>query len=298
MIASLERFVKSDFITFYFFYGDNMKIVSWNCAGKFREDYKAIFEEDTDIYVIQECENPKKEGKEYEEYRKFAGEEGKDYFWVGNKRGDKGLGIFKKGDIELKRIPTKGDYKYFIYVNVDDSFNLLAVWAMDKDKELGLPPYVEMIHDFLDENNGEKLFDETPIIMCGDFNSSAVFNSKHTYKYTHRDINGNPKNHTYLNCKLNDMGLYSVYHECAKEESGEEKQATFFEARHLNDSFHLDYVYTNMEIIEKTTLTKNGKKINEDLPNEFEILDKYDWINLSDHLPLVFKFDDLFYERE
>ena len=33
-----------------------IKIVSWNCNGKFREKFEEIVEEDADIYVIQECE--------------------------------------------------------------------------------------------------------------------------------------------------------------------------------------------------------------------------------------------------
>lgn len=36
----------------------NMKIVSWNCNGKFREEFNFIKKLDADIYVIQECENP------------------------------------------------------------------------------------------------------------------------------------------------------------------------------------------------------------------------------------------------
>ena len=35
-----------------------MKIISWNSNGHFSERFPAILEEDADIYVIQECENP------------------------------------------------------------------------------------------------------------------------------------------------------------------------------------------------------------------------------------------------
>ena len=35
-----------------------MKIISWNCCGKFREKFKEIIKYNADIYVIQECEDP------------------------------------------------------------------------------------------------------------------------------------------------------------------------------------------------------------------------------------------------
>ena len=277
-----------------------MKIVTWNCNGKFREKLERITDEENfehtyleavDIYVIQECENPKKEGDEYEKYSDFAGTEGEDYFWVGNARGDKGLGIFKKGEhIKLKEIPTNGKYKNFIAVEVNKSFNLLAVWAMEFDKNKKRDPYVEMIHDFVDEN--ADLFNKK-LIMCGDFNSSAVFDEEHTYVYTHKDKDGYNKHHTNLDRKLNELyGLYSVYHNVTGEDNGEETQFTFFQARHLNDHFHLDYVYANKKIIENTTLAKNGEKLNEDLPNKFEISDFWHWVCLSDHMPIAFEFDE------
>ena len=128
--------------------------------------------------------------------------------------------------------------------------------------------------------------------MCGDFNSNSVFDDEHTYVYTHRDKDGYNKHHTNLDRKLNDLyGLYSVYHNVSGEENGKETQFTFFQARHLNEAFHLDYVYANKKIIGNTTLTKNGEKLNEDSHNTFEILDFWHWVCLSDHLPLVFEFD-------
>ena len=230
-----------------------LKIVSWNCNGKFREKFKEIIEEDADIYIIQECEDP--EQSTDEEYREFAGE---NYFWTGNLH-YKGLGIFAKDDVTLEQIKTNGEFEYFISLRVNDSFNLLGIWAMGRNKEKGLSPYVEMINDFFDAN--EELFDEN-LVMCGDFNSSVVFNDHHPKS----------KNHTVLNEKLESRNLFSVYHYQTGDEQGFEKAMTFYLTRHLNKPFHLDFVYAGENVVK-----------------EFDILDHYKWITLSDHLPIVFK---------
>ena len=300
---------------------DKMTIVSWNCNGGFWEKFDEISKLEADIYVICECGNPAK--SESAEYKEFA----KNYLWIGENK-DRGLGIFaKKENLKLELIPHKNElvedylvvknekkfymgkkaeeskkeipkeeyieFRHILPVRVENSFNLLAVWAMGESKRGGSNNYVEMIHEFLDENiDNNELFGDT-LIMCGDFNSSAVFNPKHTYKRTHRDIYGNHKNHTCLDCKLNKKGLFSVYHELTNEESGEEKQATFFQSRHLNNPYHLDYIYASKELFEgKTRIIRKGKKDDKDSDNEFEICDNWEWISLSDHLPIVFKFDE------
>ena len=222
-----------------------IKIVSWNCNGKFREKFNEIVDEDADIYVIQECEDPAQSNEE--EYREFAGE---NYFWTGHLH-YKGLGIFAKEEVKLEKLDDNGEFRHFIAVRVNDEFNLLAVWAM--------PKYVEMIHDYFDAN--EDLFDEN-LVMCGDLNSSVVFNYHHPKK----------KNHTLLNEKLESKNLFSVYHGLTHEKQGKEKSMTFYQSRHLNYPFHLDYVYAGQNMVK-----------------EFDILDHWKWISLSDHLPLVFK---------
>lgn len=222
-----------------------MKIVSWNCNGKFREKFSQIVEEDADIYVICECENPAESTDE--DYIEFAGD---NYFWTGDLH-YKGLGIFAGEGVEIEKLEFNGDFKHFIPVCVNDSFNLLGVWAM--------PKYVEMIHDFFDAN--VDLFDEN-LVMCGDFNSSVVFNYHHP----------KAKNHTVLNEKLESKGLVSVYHHLTGDEQGVEKSQTFYQARHLNNPFHMDFVYAGENVVK-----------------EFNILDHYKWITVSDHLPLVFK---------
>lgn len=73
-----------------------MKIVSWNCNGKFREKFKYILETNADIYIIQECENP--EFYNDTEYKDFA----INYIWQGENK-NKGLGIFAKENISLNK---------------------------------------------------------------------------------------------------------------------------------------------------------------------------------------------------
>lgn len=227
-----------------------MKIITWNCNGKFREKFTSIIEEDADIYVIQECENPAESN--VSEYKEFAGD---NYFWTGSIH-YKGLGIFAKNNVKLEKIQgLNEEFENFIALRVNDSFNLLGVWAM--------PKYVEMIHDYFDANM--EFFNED-LIMCGDFNSNTVFNNHHPKK----------KNHTELNKKLESRNLISVYHSLTGDEQGREKSMTFYQARHLNNPYHLDFVYAG-----------------ENAVKEFEILDHYKWITLSDHLPISFEINEL-----
>ena len=142
---------------------------------------------------------------------------------------------------------------------------------------------------FYDAN--DDIFDEN-LIMCGDFNSNKRFN----YKHTKKDKDGNAKNHTNLDKKLECKGLYSVYHKLTKENNGEESRFTFFQGRHLNYPFYLDYVYASEKIIDKTELLALYKREHDDIPNKFEILDRYEWMKLSDHLPVVFEIDETLFE--
>ena len=233
-----------------------MKIVSWNCAGAFREKYTSIIEEDADIYVICECEDPAR--AKVKEYVEFAGD---NYFWTGDLH-YKGLGIFAKDNIKLEKIDEYSDTKFknFIALRVNDSFNLLGVWAM--------PEYVEMIHDYFDENRG--LFDEN-LVMCGDFNSNVIWNNEHKTK----DANGKAKDQTNLNLKLNNKGLVSAYHNLNNEKQGKETQYTFYIYRHLDKPYHIDYVYAGKNVV-----------------TEFKIGDADKWIELSDHMPLTFEIKE------
>ncbi|WP_292608607.1 endonuclease/exonuclease/phosphatase family protein [Methanobrevibacter sp. UBA188] len=233
-----------------------MKIVSWNCASKFREKYTSIIEEDADIYVICECEDPAR--AKVKEYVEFAGD---NYFWTGDLH-YKGLGIFAKDRIKLEKLAEYCDtpFKNFIALRVNDSFNLLGVWAM--------PKYVEMIHDYFDANSD--LFDDN-LIICGDFNSNAIWNNQHKTK----DSEGNAKDQTNLNKKLNKKGLFSAYHDLTSEKQGKETQYTFYLNWNLDKPYHIDYVYAAKDRV-----------------IGFKIGDANKWIELSDHVPITFEIKE------
>ncbi len=98
-----------------------MKIVSWNCCGKFRDKYSLMEELNEDIYVIQECENP--ELTKNKGYMNFA----QNHIWIGDNK-NKGLGIFAKDQINLRNNNWESYcLRQFLSVNVNNKFNLLAV---------------------------------------------------------------------------------------------------------------------------------------------------------------------------
>ena len=236
------------------FKGDYMKIVSWNSCMRFRDKCVDIQEFDADIYVIPECEDPSR--SQSKKYKEFA----TNYIWVGKDK-NKGLGIFAKDNIKMERIAEVDVdvLRYFIPVRINDTFNLLAVWAMD--------PYVVMIHDYYNAN--KDLFNQN-LVMCGDFNSSVVFDKT------------KPKNKTFsvLLHYLKRAGLVPAYHYLTKEKHGKESEATFFETKRLNYRFHLDHVFAAPYIIKS-----------------LEIIDNVKWIKLSDHLPLVFEIDETKFDK-
>lgn len=209
-----------------------MKIISWNCNGKFREKFKVISKENADLYIIQECENPNQ--SENSEYKNFA----KNCFWVGD-IGYKGLGIFSKENIKL----TKNDWKTyclknFISVSVNNEFDLVGVWACER--------YIEEY--YLYQNINIENYNDNTIII-GDFNSNKYWDKKH-----------GDRNHSAVVNELKEKNLISAYHSIFSEEQGKESQNTFYLYRHLDKGYHIDYCFIKKERIKKFQILPNTKK--------------------------------------
>jgi len=217
-----------------------MKIVSWNCRGKFRDKYTAIQELDADIYVIQECENPDKYKRHFEGFLK-------NYIWYGEKS-TKGLALFFRPEIkyEVNDWPVYC-LRHFLSVRIDDSFDLLGVWAG--------PPYIEEYCIYQAINIDR--YDENTVII-GDFNSNAIWDKQH-----------GKRNHSAVVEQLKAKGLVSAYHHLTGESHGAESQNTFCLYKHPDKKYHIDYCFLHPKHI-----------------SDFRILNDDSWIQLSDHYPI------------
>ena len=193
-----------------------MKIVSWNCCGKFREKFSCIQHLNADIYVIQECENPEKYPSEFSAFYS-------NYIWLGENN-NKGLGIFAKDSVKM----APNDWpsfclRHFISLNINNCFDLVGVWACR--------PYIEEYYIY-QHINIEHYNDKTVII--GDFNSNPIWDKNH-----------GSRNHSAVVQMLNDIGIVSAYHHATGECAGAETQSTFYLYRHPDKKYHIDYCFLN-----------------------------------------------------
>jgi len=220
-----------------------LKIVSWNCHGAFRKKYQQLQYLNADIYVIQECENP----KNHEDAFKRLGFSGS-YFWCG-KNDNRGIAGFAFDNILLKEnLWSKDCLKHFISLKINNSFDLLCVWAC--------APYIEEYFQYQDTNFQHYSND---MIIIGDFNSNAKWDKK----YSNR-------NHTNVVSSLEKIGLVSAYHHLSKELQGKESKNTFYLHYKMEKGYHIDYCFIAPEKLK-----------------EFSILDSKNWLPYSDHIPIM-----------
>ena len=234
-----------------------MKIVTCNSQRNFINSFKEIKKENADIYVIQECENPKT--TKDDEYDEFAS----NYIWVGDNE-YYGLGIFAKDDVKLSLVDLDDNgLRYFIPVTVNDDFNLLGVWTNPNMKNNKVVNYPKEITKYYEEHKDSEFFNEN-MIICGDFNCDVSLTDKRHGKNVYEMMD-----------KLSEVGLIDVYHYLNDEIQGEETKATFFMYRHLDKPFHLDHVFAYPDRVKSLVIG-----------------DENHWLQFSDHVPIIFEIDD------
>ena len=235
-----------------------MKIIEWNCQGAFRTKNEKILELKPDLLIILECEN--------EEKLNFGKDtpQPNDFYWYS--KGKKGIGIFSYSDYKIKPLPLfNSNFNYIIPLlvyNQSNSFLIFAIWAMD-DKENPSKRYIGQI--WLAINFYKEIFNDQ-VLLIGDFNSNQRWDEKSRIG-----------NHTAMVNLLSSYHIESLYHKQENLKHGAETDFTFFMHRNLEKKYHIDYIFSSLNII------KNGFKLT--------LGNSKDWITLSDHIPLILEMN-------
>ncbi len=226
-----------------------MKIITWNCNGAFRKKLEALAEYQTDIMVIQECEDP---GRSKDAgYKSWA----TNYIWKGDNQ-YKGLGVFAGKNIQLQELDwDSSGLEYFISCRINGDFNLIATWCHGANKSKY--KYIGQMWQYVQRHKSKF---QTAVIL-GDFNSNAFW-----------DKAGRNWNHSDVVQELKEVGIHSVYHNYFDEEQGKENKPTFYLVKNLNKPYHLDYIFASRE------LTDNYVNLSVGNPDQ--------WLSLSDHMPI------------
>jgi len=235
-----------------------MRIVSWNCQGKFRAKFSDVWKLQPDVLVVQECEN-------FEEYSFKFDVEPSSKIWVGDTK-SKGLGILSFSDCIVEKIEREQVGRYVIPIRVrirEEEITLFAVWAMN-DKMQPRNRYIGQV--WLALQQFEPLLNDRTILI-GDFNSNTIWDFPKRTRIA---------NHSEVVDFLSKRRIQSVYHFLEKQQHGEEVTNTFFLYRKPQRGYHIDFCFASESLIQKTS--------------RFEIGKTEEWLGRSDHMPLVYEF--------
>ncbi len=235
-------------------------LITWNCNGAFRNKYQLFDKYESDILIIQECENPIESTKYYKDWAK-------NYLWIGNNK-NKGLGVFCKDNITLEKLDWSDintNYKNeklesFLPCLINKEIILIAVWTKKANSEVF--GYIGQMWKYL-QLHKDKLKDKK-VIIAGDFNSNAVWDKWDRW-WNHSDVVK----------ELEKIGIKSLYHHITKEVQGKETKPTFYLQRKLEKPSHIDYVFMSNNLFNQYTILT------------IKNIDK--WLEFSDHVPIFCK---------
>lgn len=206
----------------------------------------------SDIYVIQECEDPDR--VQYPAYSEVF----TSHVWKGKNK-SKGLGVFCANGVKVDPIELNDDgLDLFLPCKTSIGINLLAVWTKNKT-ELA-PAYIGQFWTYYERHR--KKFQSNYWLILGDFNSNAVWDR--VYR----------PGHSFVMAELAKDHFISAYHNEREKKikHGYEPDPTSYMYRKKENPYHVDYVFH-----------KSGCS---HVIQDFQIGTYEDWGDISDHMPI------------
>jgi exonuclease III len=233
-----------------------MRIVSWNCNGALRKKLDILSALDSDICIIQECEDPARCSDV--SYRKWA----QNHLWVGSNK-NRGLGVFAKPDVSLEPVSLDpGPLELFLPCIVANRISLLATWTRQANSPTFR--YIGQLWKYLQQH--QHFLTQPESILIGDLNSNTCW-----------DVWDRWWNHSDVVRQLQEIGLRSLYHHERSEDQGKENTPTFFMYRRSDKPYHIDYAFLSEILLEGASL---------------EVGTPTHWIEHSDHMPIIVHIAD------
>nr|WP_247381959.1 endonuclease/exonuclease/phosphatase family protein [Halorientalis brevis] len=222
----------------------------------FRKKKEQLLQHDPDILVIAECESPQSNG----DWSDFS-----DWRWIGENE-HKGLGIFARNGITLDSAFVDGDGgRYSIPVTTDTAIDLLGIWAMN-DKQQPANRYIGQVYRSLQDYQD---WIDSQTVVLGDFNWNVIWDES-----PKSPLCGNFAETVDI---LQSHELHSAYHTVTDTAFGNEEDATFYMHKSQDKEYHIDYIFAGGEILDSVA--------------SFSVGDYTDWIDASDHMPVICEFE-------
>lgn len=224
----------------------------------FRKKADSILAYKPDILVVPECEHPDK--------LLFNSDTPKptDSLWFGQNQ-NKGLGIFSYSSFRFKVLDLHNDsLKMIVPIVVSGGqfdFTLFAIWANNPKDPDG--PYVTQVWKAI--NHYDTAITSNRTVLIGDFNSNTIW-----------DRPRREGNHSTLVKRLEEKRIYSVYHKHFNQAQGKEQHPTWYMYRHKDKSYHIDYCFVSIDMLERLKSVEVG---------DYEF-----WTKYSDHVPVIVTF--------
>ena len=226
----------------------------------FRKKAPIILAQKPDILVVVECEHLEKLVYTTDTPNPT------DSLWFG-KNQHKGLAIFSYGKYRFRVLENHNEnFKMIIPIEVTGGplpFNLFLIWAYNPDDNDGR--YITQVWKAI--THYDELITVRPTILIGDFNSNTIWDNK-----KHR-----MGSHSSVVKQLEDKKIFSTYHIHHKQKQGTEEHPTFYMYRHNHRPYHIDYCFVSEDLLDKL--------------KSVEVGNYNDWIQYSDHVPLIVDFD-------